>query len=597
MADALTTSSINSLISAYQQSESQRLISSIQTRKTKYSNLSSSYTSLSSQLTSLKSVLTDFMQTGADSVFATKAVTSSNSDFISATATSQAINSSYDMRVNQLAKSDTLVSGQLTSSGSAALTGTHTFSITTGDGSGGQYTSNVDVTFNTGETYSSVLDKISTAINSDKAVIKSNTFTATDAYTGGASDITIDLNGTQKTISLVGGGTYGDLLDEMVSQIGSAFGSDVAVEKVVDPNDSTKVSLQLTVNDSAKYISISNSSGFDVTSDLKIGVTKEKGAAGVVSASSFSPGSGTSQLSLTSKNTGLDYRIMNLSDSGTSSALNSIGLNLGATRNTYDQNASPNTAGYIYADTTSQNNQLNAKVLFNNIEIQRNSNNISDLVKGVEFNLKSVMTSTDKTSSVSVDNDTSTIKGKIKDFIDKFNSVYSFIRSKSVAGGSSSSDAIFRSDANATALRYSFSSIAFTKISTASNSNMDMLAKVGISFSSSTGLSISNDTLLSQKLSENTADVESLFNSSNGVASQLDKLVEPYLGTTGYLQTSINSFDNNVSNLSDRITAAQSRINKSADSLRSRYETLQSQYAALLTTQSMFGLTSSTTGA
>ena len=140
---------------------------------------------------------------------------------------------------------------------------------------------------------------------------------------------TIDLNGTETSISVDGGGTYENLIDEIVSKVNSSV-TGVSAEKVSDSPNPGDVSLKLTVTDSKNYISITNTGSFDVVSDLHIGAVKEKGASGVVSASAFSPASGTTQFSLTSKQTGADYRIKNLSDSGTSTALSSIGLNLGS---------------------------------------------------------------------------------------------------------------------------------------------------------------------------------------------------------------------------------------------------------------------------
>ncbi len=487
------------------------------------------------------------------------------------------------MRVNQLAKNDVLLSQDSASSASNALTGTHTFTLKTGDGTNPDFTSNVEVTFSGSETNQTVMEKIRDAINSDKATVDSSTKSASASYTGGASTFTIDLNGTETSISVNGGGTYEDLIDEIAAKINSDV-SGVSAEKVLDSPNPGDVSLKLTVNDSKNYISITNTSGFDVVNDLGIGVVKEKGASGLVTASSFSPASGYTQLSLTSKQTGADYRIKELSDSGSSSALSSVGLNIGTSRPAFDQSTSPDTAGFLYSDISSSS-PLNAQLNFNGLNISRNSNIIDDLVTGVTFNLKSAMQPTDSDVSISVSNDVKTIESKVQDFITKFNDIYSYLKTNSAGSTSSLSY-----DSNASSLLNVLRSVAYTRISGIPTGNMSSLSQIGITFDTSTGLSISDTTTFEQKVNENADQVAALFNSNNGLANTLYNQISPYLGVNGYLTIKQNSYKSNITSLSDKITAAQDRINKSADSLRTQYEKLQSQLADMIAMQNMISI-------
>ena len=67
------------------------------------------------------------------------------------------------------------------------------------------------------------------------------------------------------------------------------------------------------------------------------------------------------------------------------------------------------------------------------MDIQRNSNSISDLATGVTFHLKAEMQATDTTSTITVSNDVPTVESDIKDFITKFNAVYTNIQNNSVS--------------------------------------------------------------------------------------------------------------------------------------------------------------------
>ncbi len=582
MSDILSTSYITSLVNSYMQTETTKSITPLLSRKTKYSNLSTAYGTLSTKLDTLKSFLSDFKMTGSSSAFASKLANSTDSNFITATADSTAVDGMYNLRVNQLAKSDTLISSNFTSGDSNAITGTHSFVIKTGDGEGGQFYSTVNVDFEAGETNKTAMQKIRDAINADKAVVTSDSKQASTAYAGGAATFKINLDGTETEISVDGGGTYEQLIDEVVGKISDKI-SGVTAEKVVD-SSTGDVSLKLTVNDSSKYISISNVSGFDLVGDLNIAVNKEKGASGLVNASVFSADTTTSQLSLNAKQTGLDYRIEEISDASGSSALSSIGLNIGTARPTFDQTQSPDTAGFLYADITSNNNLLNSKLSFNGLQIQRNSNSIDDLVDGVTLNLKNLSKTDDPDVNINVSTDVDSIKSKIQNFITKFNDVYTNIKNQSLIV--SGTRGLFMGDSNTSSIMNIMKDTVLSPISGIASGDLSLLTQIGIKFDPATGLSISDDEELTTKIKENTSQVEAIFNSTNGIANTLYNKLNGYTGTNGYISSTITSFDNNVQYYDDRVTAAKTRLNNSSEVLRSKYEQLQSQLATLLNTQS-----------
>ena len=362
--------------------------------------------------------------------------------------------------------------------------------------------------------------------------------------------------------------------------------SGIKAEKIVDPDNPDNVSLKLTSTDSSKYLSVTQESGFDVVSDLNIAMDKEKAASGAVTASAFSPNSGKFQFSLSSKQTGVDFRITNLSDAGSSSALDALGLNIGNSRPAFDQSTTPDTAGYVYSDI-SENSLLNSKFIFNGLNIQRNSNVVNDLVSGVTFTLNSVMQETDPDINVSVKSDTSSVRSNVEDFISKFNDVFSYIKSQNTFG--SGKRGVFAGDSNASSLTNILSSVIYSPVSGIPSGDINMLAQLGITFSSTNGLSISDSTKLDNQINNNPSQVEALFNSSNGIANKLFDQIKPYLGSGGYLALGQSRFDTTVNSLNDKNSAMQKRIDKNAESLRNRYEQLQAQLASLLSIQSMFG--------
>lgn len=581
--DVLTTSGINNLIDTYKTNEQSKRITPLTTRKTYYENLNSAYSTLSSKLDSLKSILTELKNSSTTSIFYSKAAESSNTNFVTVATTSGAIDGTHSLRINQLAKNDTVLSIDLNSSGASTVIttpGTHEFTIKAGDGSGGEFISKVSVTFESTDftngqiSNSTLMQKIQSAINSDKAIVISNSVTGSTTSSG---SFVIDLNGTETVINY-SAGTYSEVIDSIVSQINSISG--LTAEKLVDGSN---YQLKITVNDSSNYITIKNDTS-NLLSELGISVTKEKGASGLVNASVFSPITGYSQLSINSKNSGYDYRITELSETGTNYALSSVGLNLGTNRQAFVQNSGNDTPGYIY--TT---DQLNAKLLFNGVNVERNSNTISDLITGTTLTLKSLMQSSDPNVEITIKNDVDKIKNKINDFITKFNDLYKFIKDRTKT--TDQTRGLFVSDATASSLLDTLSTVAYSAVTGIPTNQINTLSKIGITFNVDTGLVLTDSTQLENTIQNNLTELINLFTlSSNGIATKLYDRINPYLGTDGYIAKAKSNYDTTISSLNDSITSAQKNIDKNAEILRAKYQKMQVQLAQLLSYQNYFSL-------
>lgn len=588
--EILSTSYIEQLVYNYKSAEVKKRLSGMNTKKDKFSSISSTLGTINTKITSLLSSLSTLKSTSSTSIFNSKSAVSSNQDLIAASADKTANVGSFSLFVNQLAKSDMLLSNDLDLSTVVGTTGTHKFTVKTGDGTEADFTSTVSVTLDGTETNESLLEKIADAVNTDYAVVESNEKVAANSYTGGASSLTFDVGGTEYTVNVNGGGTYEDLIDELVQEInGSVDG--VVAEKVLDDPAVGDVRLKITTEDSDDYVSISHASGFDLATDLGITTTKEIGASAVISASSFTPSSTKAQLSFTAKSTGLDYRIKSISDDAGSSILSQLGLNLGTSRPNFDQSTDPDTAGFVYADITESGNELNSKFLFNSIEVQNNSNAVDNLVSGVTFNLKSVMTAgTDADVNVTVENDQDAVKSEVQEFIDKFNELYTLVKqkTKSVDG----TRGVLRGDATTNSLMNALRSVIYTSYGDAGN-EFSYLSQIGITFNSDTGLQISDSDLFEEKVQNNAADLQNLFNGDNGLATTFYEKLSSYTGSDGYISLAKNNYDDSVQYLSDRIDSVSTSIDKSAEILRNRYQQLQSQLAMLMSSQSFFSSGSS----
>lgn len=583
--DSLTTTGINNLINSYIINEKNKRLSPLEGKKKSFQDLELAYNNISTKLTSLKSILSELKNTDG-SAFNLKSAYSSNTNFASVTAASSAPLSSNSLRITQLAKSDLLISEDLNSEDNSAAivaAGTHNFSITAGDGNGGQFISRVSVEFEESDftegviSNKSVMEKIQTALSSDKAIVQSDSVSGENLSSG---SFILNLNGVETEITYEAG-TYSDVLDNIVDQINEITG--VSAEKVTEGSN---YSLKVTVTDTSNYISISGDTG-SLLSDISFSADKEKSASGLLNAAVFSPESQKSQLSLSAKNSGYDYRILSIQDESGSGLLSAVGLNLGSSRPDFVQSSETDTAGFIHSTSL-----LNAKFKFNEVNIERNSNSITDLISGMTLNLKSQMAETDTDVNISIETDTSAVKQKIQSFIEKFNDVYAYIKRNSVTTDGKRGALV--GDITSSSLMSYFSSVAINPVSGISANQLNSLSKIGITFNSSTGLSLDSESTLESAITSNNTELQNLFNSNEGIASKLYSRVDSYMTSEGYLDKSKDSLSSSLTLVNDRITYETDRINKSAELLRKRYQQMQMQLASLLSNQSFFSFNSTT---
>ncbi len=580
--DILSTQGITNFINSYKQNEVNRRVQPVQDRTDKFSQLSTAFTDLKSKLNSLNDIISDLKITTSSSLFNSRSAKSSDEKFITSTAQKNASVSAYTARVNQVAKSDLAVSDTMTSATSVTtMSGTHSIRIQSGN-----FTSNVDVTLTGSETNQTVMEKIRDAVNSDFAEISSSTKTSSNTFTGsGSFKVAIgtddDSTPTETTINYdYTSLTYDEILDDLVDKInGNVDG--VIAEKEVNGSD---VNLKITVNDKSQYISIKSSDDTGtLLTDLGIDVTKEKSTAALATASVFDPTTGNSKLSFSANETGYDNRLIMSDVSGT--ALNFVGLDSTILTNR-TVITGDNDAGFVYSTTSSTVNELNAKLEFNGINIQRNSNTIDDLVDNVTLNVISLMDAEDSDVTVNVDIDKDGIKSKIDDFIKKFNDAYTYIKSRSLSD--SLGRGLFVGDSTAQSLRSILTNTVIGKVTGLSEDNLSYLSQIGISFDPTTGLSISDNSELDNAILNKPDQVADLFNSSNGIAASLYSQIESYIGFDGTLSNLTESIDNNITFLNDRMDSINESIDAQGEILRQQFQDMQMQLASLISSQSFF---------
>jgi flagellar hook-associated protein 2 len=578
--DSLTTSGINSLVNSYIQSETTKRVAPLRARQSKFNNLSSAYSRILNQIDSLKSALNPLRAQTGSSVFQSKSVKSSNESRIVATASSNASVGSHNLRVTQLAKNDRLMSIDKNSVDVSSITtpGQYSFRIRAGDGTGGFFNSNVTVTlvasdFTSGTiSFSSLANKIRQAINDDSAEIISDSVSGTFS---GSGSFKFNFGSSQYTINY-SSGNYEDIIDSIATQLNAITG--VTAEKI---SDSGNFSLKVRSNDAAKHIQFSDDTG-SLLSSLGITSTKEIAASQLINVSVFSPSSGKTQISFSTKKSGYDFRFNEISDITSGGVLSQFGLNVGVSRPSFVQvDSGEDTPGFVHST-----NQLNSKLVFNGINVERNSNEISDLIEGVSIKLLSISPGEENDITLTVSNNSNEIKSKIEGFISKFNELYSYLREN--VSSTRERRGLLLGDSNATSLLNILNNFAVNPLTGFSPSSINSLTKLGITFNVSSGLSISNESQLLSAIESNISEVENFFTAPTGFGNSLFNQINSYTGNNGFIRNAQNQISSNITYLNDSIKNAERSISKSADRLRSQYQKLQSQLAELISNQSYF---------
>ena len=212
-----------------------------------------------------------------------------------------------------------------------------------------------------------------------------------------------------------------------------------------------------------------------------------------------------------------------------------------------------------------------ASLTVNGIAFTRSSNQISDVIEGVNLNLTAT---TDTNFTLSIDRDISEAKGNIVAFVSMFNEATQEFRNltNSETDGPLRGDSIFRS------IVRNMRSIVVGTASTGGD-NVSSLSDIGISIDR-TGQLLFDEAKLETALTNNFDEVVSLFSANTndqsrfsddpgGIAGDLKTLIERVTASDGYLVTAEQAlqqrtaeFNEDLEELEERMKVVEERYNR-----------------------------------
>ncbi len=149
--------------------------------------------------------------------------------------------------------------------------------------------------------------------------------------------------------------------------------------------------------------------------------------------------------------------------------------------------------------------ELDASFTLDGLAVTSSSNAVKDAIEGVTLNLVGTSGST---VSVTISDDTETVKTAIQEFVDAYNEAYSFINGQSfftegVGAGTLAGDTLLR------IIQSDLSSIVSTAVSGLSGP-LDNLRAAGVEIQGDGTLKV-NDSVLNDNLEDNFSDIKKLF--------------------------------------------------------------------------------------
>ncbi len=206
-------------------------------------------------------------------------------------------------------------------------------------------------------------------------------------------------------------------------------------------------------------------------------------------------------------------------------------------------------------------------------QITKSSNTFT--MNGIKYNLKNtnVTNYTDTTyTTITVNQDTSTIRSKISNFLDKLNDVTGYIQNKSDVDIDTKTRGPLAGNSTFVALRRQLIQKISEQVSDMDSGDPDFLNEIGITFDSNLKASLSDTSKFNSAITSDSKAVENLFNSENGVANKIINLVKPFVKNTVSTRQSI--IDETTKVINNRIKGIDTSISR----MEERLEIKENQY-------------------
>jgi flagellar hook-associated protein 2 len=324
-------------------------------------------------------------------------------------------------------------------------------------------------------------------------------------------------------------------------------------------------------------------------------------------------GTGTLTLSVGSSSTSITIGAGNATLSGIASAINNAANNPGVTAsvitttagsrlvltgtNTGAANAITVTqsggngglSSLVYDpadnDTTLTETQAaqDANYTINGFAATSASNVVSGAITGVTLDLVGA-SAADTPTTLTIAANPDTAATSISTFVSAVNGVLSAIQSLGGYDASTETAGALNGNATLESFQNQLENI-LDDVQSSNSGGVTSLADLGITADANTGQLDTDSTTLSNALSANIAGVGNLLGGTNGIATQLNALINQYTGSGGLLSSVTSGLQTSLSQVSQQQTALQAELATYSATLTTEYNAMDTAVASLKETQ------------
>ena len=269
-------------------------------------------------------------------------------------------------------------------------------------------------------------------------------------------------------------------------------------------------------------------------------------------------------------NDGTNYRLV-VTGNHTGST-KSITIDAGTT---LDGNNS--TVNFTAATFTQNKTAANAAFTVDGLSISRSTNSISDVITGLNINLKKAGTLLDPvTATVTVAADTASIKEQINDFVGAYNDVISFLTTNTAYDAATGESGILSGEGTARNIQNRIRDIVTSDVSGLSGS-LSMFAEIGITTDYKTGNLVIDSSKLDTMLGSNLDDIAELFkDSNNGIATQIYDYIGALTSTVdGAITLRKDGLSDIIKDVTNTIRNMEFRLDKAEDDMVRQFTALE----------------------
>ncbi|MBO1272396.1 flagellar filament capping protein FliD [Shewanella sp. 4t3-1-2LB] len=215
------------------------------------------------------------------------------------------------------------------------------------------------------------------------------------------------------------------------------------------------------------------------------------------------------------------------------------------------------------------------------LKVTSDSNTVDDAITGVTLNLTDA--DVNKSSTLTISQDTATPKSAIKDFVDAYNSMMTTVSNLSSYNADTEKAAVLLGDSTIRSIQSQFRT-AISSMFDTGDGKTTALTNLGISTTRDGTLEIDDDKL-SAALEKNPSQVSAFFTTEDtGFAAKLQSIGDAYTQTGGILDSRNDSLNNQLDRIGDqreqldlKMQAYQARLTKQYNAMDLMVGQLNSQ--------------------